>query len=134
MAYQMLPLWVLIYTPNALQLGGPCLSLNFAILAKGRCFSHLRLKAFVHIAVWINTARGYCWGLRLPKVLKNTTNMFSKYNIHTGTFGHGMKLYMIWKARFEKRMNQFRSYPWKSFSLVMENETDLKGKKMSSSW
>jgi hypothetical protein len=36
-----------------------------------------------------------CWGLRLPKVLKNTTNMFSKYNIYTGTFGHGMKLYMI---------------------------------------
>jgi hypothetical protein len=34
-------------------------------------------------------------GLRLPKVLKNTTNMFSKYNIYTGTFRHGMKLYMI---------------------------------------
>jgi hypothetical protein len=27
-------------------------------------------------------------GLRLPKVLKNTTDMFSKYNIYTGTFGH----------------------------------------------
>jgi hypothetical protein len=23
----------------------------------------------------------WCWGPRLPKVLKNTTNMLSKYNI-----------------------------------------------------
>jgi hypothetical protein len=34
-------------------------------------------------------------GLHLPKVLKNMTNMFSKYNIYTGTFDLGMKLYMI---------------------------------------
>jgi hypothetical protein len=34
-------------------------------------------------------------GLRLLKVLKNTTNMFPKYNICTGTFRHGTKLYMI---------------------------------------
>jgi hypothetical protein len=33
--------------------------------------------------------------IRLPKVLKNMTNMFPKYNIYTGTFEHGMKLYMI---------------------------------------
>jgi hypothetical protein len=38
MAHQMLPLWVPIYTPSALQLGGPRLSLTFAILAKVRCF------------------------------------------------------------------------------------------------
>jgi hypothetical protein len=34
-------------------------------------------------------------GLRLPKVLKNTINMFPKYNICTGIFGLGMKLYTI---------------------------------------
>jgi hypothetical protein len=34
-------------------------------------------------------------GLRLPKVLKNTTNMYPKYNMCIGTFGHGIKLYMI---------------------------------------
>jgi hypothetical protein len=34
-------------------------------------------------------------GLRLPKVLKNMSNMFSKYNICTGTFGHGMKTHII---------------------------------------
>jgi hypothetical protein len=34
-------------------------------------------------------------GLHLPKVLKNTTNMLPKYNMCTGTFGHGTKLYMI---------------------------------------
>jgi hypothetical protein len=37
-------------------------------------------------------------GLHLLKVLKNITNMFSKYNTSTGTFGPGMKLYTIWKA------------------------------------
>jgi hypothetical protein len=47
----MLSLWVSIYMPSALQLGGPHLSLTFAILAKGRCFSDLRLKAFVHVVV-----------------------------------------------------------------------------------
>jgi hypothetical protein len=51
MARQMLSMWVPIYMPSALQLGGPYMSLNFAILAKGRCFSDLRLKAFVHVAV-----------------------------------------------------------------------------------
>jgi hypothetical protein len=34
-------------------------------------------------------------GLLLPKVLKNTTNMFSKYNTFIGTFGVRMKLYTI---------------------------------------
>jgi hypothetical protein len=38
MAHQMLSLWVPIYMPSALQLGGPYMSLTFAILAKGRCF------------------------------------------------------------------------------------------------
>jgi hypothetical protein len=71
-------------------------------------------------------------GLHLPKVLKNTTNMFSKYNILTGTFGLGMKVYTIWKARSRRRMNQFRSYVWRSFGLAVENETDLKGKRLSS--
>jgi hypothetical protein len=69
MVYQMLPLLVSIYMPSALQLGGPHFSLTFAILAKGRCFLDLRLKAFVHVAdlicyiqEQINTTRGYCWG------------------------------------------------------------------------
>jgi hypothetical protein len=51
MAHQMLSLWVPIYMSSALQLGGPYMSLTFAILAKGRCFLDLRLKAFVHVAV-----------------------------------------------------------------------------------
>jgi hypothetical protein len=38
MAHQMLSLWVPIYMPSALQLGGPYMSLTFAILVKGRCF------------------------------------------------------------------------------------------------
>jgi hypothetical protein len=71
-------------------------------------------------------------GLRLPKVLKNMTNMFSKYNTFTGTFDLGMKLYTIWKARSRRRMNQLRSYMWRSFGLAVENETDLKGKRLSS--
>jgi hypothetical protein len=38
MAHKMLSLRVPIYMPSALQLGGPYMSLTFAILAKGRCF------------------------------------------------------------------------------------------------
>jgi hypothetical protein len=81
------------------------------------------------LVLWI----GRVGGLHLPKVLKNTANMFSKYNIYTGTFVLGMKLYKLLKARFGRRMNQFRSYLWRSFGLAVENETDLKGKGLSSS-
>jgi hypothetical protein len=38
MAHQMLSLRVPIYMPSALQLGGPYMSLTFAIVAKGSCF------------------------------------------------------------------------------------------------
>jgi hypothetical protein len=38
MAQQMMSLWVPIYTPSALQLGRPYMSLTFTILVKGRCF------------------------------------------------------------------------------------------------
>jgi hypothetical protein len=55
MAYQMLSLRVPIYMPSALQLGGPYMSFTFAILAKGRCFLDLRLKAFIHVAVLSGT-------------------------------------------------------------------------------
>jgi hypothetical protein len=51
MKQQKLPLWASIYMPSALQLGEAHLSLTFAILAKGRCFLDLWLKAFVHVAV-----------------------------------------------------------------------------------
>jgi hypothetical protein len=71
-------------------------------------------------------------GLHLPKFLKNTTNMSSKYNTFTRTFGLGMKLYTILKAWSGRRMNQFRSYAWRSFDLAVENETDLKRKRLSS--
>jgi hypothetical protein len=40
-----------IYMHSAPRLGGSGMSVSFAILAKGRCFSDLRLKAFVHVAV-----------------------------------------------------------------------------------
>jgi hypothetical protein len=46
MAQQMLSLWVSIYMLSALQLGGPHLSLTFAILAKGRCFFGPSAKGF----------------------------------------------------------------------------------------
>jgi hypothetical protein len=51
MAHQMLSMRVPIYMPSASQFGGSYMSVSFAILAKGRCFSDLRLKAFVHVTV-----------------------------------------------------------------------------------
>ena len=50
-AYQMWLVRVLIYTLDTLQIGGSRVSLTIAILAKGRCFLDLRLKAFVDIAI-----------------------------------------------------------------------------------
>jgi hypothetical protein len=49
-AYQMWLVRVLIYTLGTLQIGGARPSLTVAILAKGRCFLDLRLKAFVQVA------------------------------------------------------------------------------------
>jgi hypothetical protein len=50
----------------------------------------LYLRFGIHLHLMLSVG-----GLRLPKVLKNTTNMFSKYNTFKGTFGLGMKLYTI---------------------------------------
>jgi hypothetical protein len=58
--------------------------------------------------------------------------MFPKHNICTGTFGLGMKLYTIWKAGSERRLNQRRSYAQGSFGSVAEKGTDLRRKRLSS--
>jgi hypothetical protein len=58
--------------------------------------------------------------------------MFSKCNIHTGTFGLRMKLYTIWKAGSERRLNQYWSYAQGSFGSVPEKRTDLRRKRLSS--
>jgi hypothetical protein len=69
MAHQMLSMWVPIYMPSASQLGGPYMSLTFAILAKGKCFfgpsaKGLRSRHSLNLLIQkqINTASGYCWG------------------------------------------------------------------------
>jgi hypothetical protein len=84
MAQQMLSLRVSIYMPSALQLGGPHLSLTFAIVAKGRCFfgpsaKGLRSRHSLNLRhknklILRGATVG---GLPLPKVLRNTSNMFS---------------------------------------------------------
>jgi hypothetical protein len=51
MAQETLSIQAPIYMPSAPRFGGSDMSVTFAILAKGRCFSDLRLKAFVHVAV-----------------------------------------------------------------------------------
>jgi hypothetical protein len=84
MAQQMLSLWVSIYMPSALQLGGPHLSLTFAILVKGRCFfgplaKGLRSRRSLNLLNNKLILRGATvGGLHLPKVLKNMTNMLSR--------------------------------------------------------
>jgi hypothetical protein len=101
-AYQMWSGWVLIYMIDALQIGGSHLSLTVAILAKGRCFLDLRLKDFVHVAVWIcylkqiNTARGYCWGPSSSEgPQKHNLTMSSKYGLWTSIFGFMIKAYTM---------------------------------------
>jgi hypothetical protein len=58
--------------------------------------------------------------------------MFPKCNTHTGTFGLRMKLYTIWEAGLERRLNQHRSYAEGSFSSVPDKGTDLRRKRLSS--
>jgi hypothetical protein len=81
MAYQMLPVWVHIYTLSSLQFGGPHLSVIIAILAKGKVFfrtfdsrpSFMSQSEFDDYNKLI--LRGATvGGLRLPKVLKNMIN------------------------------------------------------------
>jgi hypothetical protein len=76
---------------------------------------------------------GRCWGPSSSEgPQKHDLTMFPKCNICTGTFGLGMKMYTIWKAWSRWRMMQLRSYAWKNFGLVVENETDLNRKRLSS--
>jgi hypothetical protein len=71
--------------PNALQLGGPYMSLTFAILAKGNVFfrtfgkrpSFASQSEFVEYINKLILQGATVEGLPLPKVLKNLTNMFS---------------------------------------------------------
>jgi hypothetical protein len=43
-----------------------------------------------------------------------------------------MKLYTIWRAGSERKLNQRRSYAQESFGLVAEKGTDLRRKRLSS--
>jgi hypothetical protein len=92
--------------------------------ARNRCITSSDSSPFYSFASVVDekkATKGAVGGLHLPKALKNTTNMFSKYNTFTGTFGLGMKLYTILKAWSGRRMSQFRSYAWRSFGLAVEN-------------
>jgi hypothetical protein len=68
--------------PNTSQLGGPYMSVSFAILAKGRCFfgplvKGLRSCRSLNLLINKLILRGATiGGLSFPKVLKNVTNMF----------------------------------------------------------
>jgi hypothetical protein len=137
MACQMLPLWASIYMPSALQLGGPHLSLTFAILAKGRCFSDLRLKTFVHVAVWIRCYKNKLilrgatvGGLHLPKILKTWLTCFPSiiyYHRNLRLWDEGVHDMngAIWEKDESIPKLQMKKLRL-SARAVMENGTDLK--------
>jgi hypothetical protein len=131
--------WVLIYTLDTPRVGGSRLSLTVAILAKGRCFLDLRLKAFVHVAVWIrypkqiNTARGYFWGPSSSEgPQKHNLTMSSKHGLWTGTFRLKIKAYTMRRAWSWRRSPLLRSYAQGSFGSIAEKGTDIKGKRLFS--
>jgi hypothetical protein len=83
MAQKMISMRVPIYMPSGSQLGGPYMSVPFAILAKGRCFfgpSAIGLRSRHSLNLLQRNKlilRGATvGGLPLLKVLKNVTNMF----------------------------------------------------------
>jgi hypothetical protein len=76
---------------------------------------------------------GYCWGPSSPEgPQKHDLTMFPKCNICTGTFGLGIKLYIIWEAWSRRRLMQLRSYTQGSFGSAAGKGTDLKGKRLCS--
>ena len=133
MAHQMLSMRVPIYMLNASQLGGPYMSLTFAILAKGRCFfgpsaKGLRSRRSLNLLIQNKLImRGATvGGLPLPKVLKNLTNMF-QYNIDC------YRRLRLWdegvcdmKVRSEGRVNEHQSCGWRTFGLVWWRRRKIK--------
>jgi hypothetical protein len=55
--------------------------------------------------------------------------MFSKYNTFTGTFGHGMKLYIIQRARSMGKDEQVPKLPEEKLRLSDGKWNRLKGEK-----
>jgi hypothetical protein len=75
----------------------------------------------------------YCWGPSSSEGPQKTwLTMFPKHNICTGTFGLRIKLYTIWKAGSERRLNQRRSCAQASFGSIAEKWTNLRRKRLSS--
>jgi hypothetical protein len=93
MAQEMLSMQAPIYTFSAPRFGGSCMSVSFAILAKGRCFfgplaKGLRSRRSLNLLQRNkSTLRGATvGGLLLPKVLKNTINHLFLAKAITGNF------------------------------------------------
>jgi hypothetical protein len=63
---------------------------------------------------------------------KTWLTMFPKCDTHTGSFGLRMKLYTIWEAGSERRLNQRQSCMQGSFGSIPEKGTDLRRKRLSS--
>jgi hypothetical protein len=126
MVYQMLPLRVPIYMPSALQLGGPYVSLTFAILAKGRCFfgpSAKGLRSRRSLNLLNAKTNWYCEGLLLGAFVfwrssktQLTSTSIIYYHRRLRLWDEGV--HIAWKARPGRRMNQFRSYGRRSFGLA----------------
>jgi hypothetical protein len=56
--------------------------------------------------------------------------MFSKYNIYTGTFGLGTKLYTIWQSAVRKKDEPVPKLPVKKLRLSGGKLNRLKGEKV----
>ena len=84
----------------------------------------------------INIARGYCWGPSASEgPQKRDLTMFSKYasrylrNQVAGIQKHGQD--EAWLGRRSwRRIRWSRSYAQRSFGVITEKETDLKGKRL----
>jgi hypothetical protein len=105
MTQEMLSIQAPIYMSCAPRFGGPCMSVPFAILEKGRCFfgpSAKGLRSYRSLNLLQRNKsilRGVSvGGLPIPKVLKNVINhVFSVYRLLQGGFGFGIKVFSYGK-------------------------------------
>jgi hypothetical protein len=73
---------------------------------------------------------GDCWGPSSSEdPQKHDLTMFSKCNIHTGTFGLGIKLYTIWKSMVKTKVDVVPKLHARVLRLNGRKRNRLKGEK-----
>jgi hypothetical protein len=88
------------------------------------------LMVSLNLCRYSTNSKWYCWGPSASEgPQKHDLTMFLEYNTWTGTFRLGLEPWCE-EAQGIRRLAQSRSYVQESFSMMAENVTDLKRKRL----